>query len=467
MKISKITTIIIFILIIVTPLFMFNWEDGAVSKIDNRVLAEIPFMPNVPKGDLTESIEKCVEDRIGLRDKMILYYTILNDKLFGKMVHPSYSYGKEGYVFFKMGPNMRYGEFHETFADMVKKIQDYCYERNIVFLFVFNPSKTSVLTKYLPAGVSYDSNWVNQFLSALDKRNVNYVDNTGLLIEKSNNGEIVFNKQYDAGHWTDTGAYYGVNSMLEGLREQIPQIHINKKDEFRTTEKTMTSLPVSEFPIYEVIEEMNMKITVQDNTVQYDNEVKRDNRYRGFSYSINLSRLEENGPKALVFQGSYMNGKGNKFLKNSLGEYVAVHNYQNVINFPYYFNIFKPQCVIFEVTEYTFSDGYFNRKDMENMKLTPPLSSEINKDNVIIKRDKINNEDLSIEQGKALTKIIWKNTFKEALYVWLLLSEDEFDMQKIPNTIKYEVSVKNESYNKLKEKLKIIVKYDSEFIVYE
>lgn len=92
MKISKITTIIIFILIIVTPLFMFNWEDGAVSKIDNRVLAEIPFMPNVPKGDLTESIEKCVEDRIGLRDKMILYYTILNDKLFGKMVHPSYSY---------------------------------------------------------------------------------------------------------------------------------------------------------------------------------------------------------------------------------------------------------------------------------------------------------------------------------------------------------------------------------------
>ena len=56
MKISKITTIIIFILIIVTPLFMFNWEDGAVSKIDNRVLAEIPFMPNVPKGDLTESI---------------------------------------------------------------------------------------------------------------------------------------------------------------------------------------------------------------------------------------------------------------------------------------------------------------------------------------------------------------------------------------------------------------------------
>ena len=113
MKISKITTIIIFILIIVTPLFMFNWEDGAVSKIDNRVLAEIPFMPNVPKGDLTESIEKCVEDRIGLRDKMILYYTILNDKLFGKMVHPSYSYGKEGYVFFKMGPNMRYGEFHE------------------------------------------------------------------------------------------------------------------------------------------------------------------------------------------------------------------------------------------------------------------------------------------------------------------------------------------------------------------
>lgn len=34
-----------------------------------------------------------------------------------------------------------------------------------------------------------------------------------------------------------------------------------------------------------------------------------------------------------------MNGYGYKYLQNAFGEYIYVHDYQNILNFPYYYNI--------------------------------------------------------------------------------------------------------------------------------
>ena len=64
---------------------------------------------------------------------------------------------------------------------------------------------------------------------------------------------------------------------------------------------------------------------------------------------------------------SYMNEYGTEYLKNGFGEYIYVHDYQNVLNFPYYVNMFQPDCVIFEVAEYTFSNEYFDYEKMKNL----------------------------------------------------------------------------------------------------
>lgn len=64
--------------------------------------------------------------------------------------------------------------------------------------------------------------------------------------------------------------------------------------------------------------------------------------YRGFGYYQNTKMLNEGAPRTLVFQGSYMNSYGSKFLSNAFSEYIHVHDYQNVIDFAYYFNIFQP-----------------------------------------------------------------------------------------------------------------------------
>ena len=70
-----------------------------------------------------------------------------------------------------------------------------------------------------------------------------------------------------------------------------------------------------------------------------------------------------------------MNVYGAKFLENSFAEYIAVHDYQNVMNLDYYFNIFQPDCVVFEVAEYAMLDDYFSFDTMKAMELNPALSS--------------------------------------------------------------------------------------------
>lgn len=148
MKILRTLTVILFLLVLLIPVFMFNFEEDAISEIDNRQLQANPFLPEeLSQGDLTENIENYINDRIGLRDEMILGYTVLNDRVFGKMVHPSYSYGKEGYIFGGGLESIEYGEYHKVFAEMIKEIQDYCQERSVPFVFVFEPAKPAVIRR--------------------------------------------------------------------------------------------------------------------------------------------------------------------------------------------------------------------------------------------------------------------------------------------------------------------------------
>lgn len=352
--------IIVFAVFLLLPVLTFNWKENVVSEIDNRELTNNPFGKNAEEfTDLSTEITSYVQDRIGFRDQMILGYTVLNDKLFHKMVHPTYDYGKDGYVFFKGGQNVRFNEYHTEMAKYIKTLQDSCDEKGVPFVFVFNPAKTTVFSDKLREGIHYDAGWVEEFLGLLDAYGVNYVDNTPLLIEKRNNGEMIFNKVYNAGHWNDLGAFYGCNAILENLKEYYPDLHINTKSEYSIEDRLNTSLMVSQFPIHEYEPVFEPKSNVKDISSEY-RDLELDEQYRTFGYYVNGKRKEEGAPRALCFQGSYMNGMGYKFLQNSFGEYIYIHAYQNILNFDYYYDIFQPDCVIFETAEYTLTPTYYD-----------------------------------------------------------------------------------------------------------
>ena len=202
------------------PLCFFKTGNNIVSSIDNRKLVEFP---NFKEANWKKNFESYLADRIGGRSFFINLNTVFNDKVFRKMVHPAYTYGKDGYVFFEIHKNIEYEEFHHQFALMVQKIQKYCEERGIKFYFLFNPEKISVYSRYLPKGVYYNDNWVKQLFSELDSLGVSYVDNSDFLKEKSYS-EQVFNKKYDAGHWNDLGMFYGMNNLFKKMSYDFPSI---------------------------------------------------------------------------------------------------------------------------------------------------------------------------------------------------------------------------------------------------
>lgn len=411
-RFSRILVIAAFLAVVLLPLLCFNFTPDSVSLIDNRKLAENPL---AAEGDLTGNIENYVNDRIGLRDTMISAYTVLNDRLFGKMVHPSYTYGREGCVFGAgLTTSNNYGDFHVAFADMVLEAQEYCESRGIPFLFVFNPAKPAVYQELIAPGVNYDRAWVDQFLAALEERGINYLDNTGTLSKVEG-----FNHKFDANHWNDLGAYHGTRAMLEVLSASVENVHINELSEFDVSEKVETSLLVSNFPINETVPKISLKVPYETHTDRWRDEIALHPSYRSFGYYSNDMRAAEGAPRALVFQGSYMNNYGYKYFINAFSEYIHIHDYQNIMDLPYYVGIFQPDCVIFEVAEYTFTDTYFSYDRMKGLEFPDAMSRE----------SLIQEPELTVQMGEVVATVTWHT---EEVYdnAWLEL-EGACDMKRV------------------------------------
>lgn len=121
--IFSIGIIIIFTILLFVLAVKFNWKENVVSEIDNRMLTNNPFESDeeFEAGEFAEALEDYAQDRIDYRDEMIYLYTLANDKLFGEMVHPSYIYGKDGYVFLLPSHPPEFNDYHIDFIDMIKK----------------------------------------------------------------------------------------------------------------------------------------------------------------------------------------------------------------------------------------------------------------------------------------------------------------------------------------------------------
>ena len=369
-KIKKVRIgfLIILAIVLIIPIAKFNFEKDCASSIDNRMLTEW----DLHTGNITAMVDDYMNDRIGLRSESIEEYTLLNDKLFGMMIHPTYTYGKDGYVFFQMSIENPEPTFFDLFCAYLRKVQDYCEERNVPFIYCLNPSKITVYEQYLPKGYRYQDKVNRIMYKKLEEYEINYITNEELLKEKSKT-EQVYNVKFDAGHWNDLGAFYGTNHILEKVEEYFPAVKSHKMSDFNIAYVNKDSLPVSRFPINEDIPYFSDKDNeyIEDISSQYK-ALKLDENYNEIACLVNQKKDAPKLPKVLMFQGSYYNERY-RFLESSFKEYDAIHNYENFIDFDYYFNIFQPDCVILETAEYTTNGLYFSYEGLENKQLNQLL----------------------------------------------------------------------------------------------
>ncbi len=425
--------IVLFLGILLIPLFFMNTKPYSVSETDNRTLA---YAPDFGKKDFRPKFETYLKDRIGFRDEMITAYAKINDTVAGDLSHPLYENGKDGYIFFGMHNVIRYGDYHRTFAEFVKAMQDYCEARGIRFYFAFEPEKTSVMRQYLPDGVNYDDSWVEEMLGYMDELGVHYIDNKSLLMEKSKS-EQVFNVKYDAGHWNDLGSFYATNHILSRIHEDFPEITELSKDEFTISTEVAQYLPVSHFEINETVPKFTLKETWTDSSTAYSDGLDLNPSYKHFHYYTSDSEGAKSLPRLLMFQGSYYN-RGTQFFADRASEYIGVHSYQNVIDLDYYVNAFDPDIVIFEAAEYTFTDTYYNRTRMRAADWNPPLVDareetpvEEQLDEVLASAVPMEERNLYVLEYTDLEKVyMYDDGFRSAQYLYLLADGRILDLQK-------------------------------------
>lgn len=451
MNMVKRLTAAAFALLLLLPLLTFRREAGVASEADNRMLQENPFSAEerAKGGDLTAKLERYVGDRIGFRDEMILGFQLLNDRLFGKLTHPSYCYGKEGHVYYAPNTADNSEAYYTAFAEMIRQIQEYCEARSVPFLFVIEAAKEAVLPEYLPEGERYDRRRLERMCAQLDEWGVRYLDTAGLLRERTEAGEEVFNRKYDAGHWNDLGGFYVVNAVLEELGKDLPGLRPNRLEDMEVSRVTQEWLMNSRFPISEEVPSIGLPDRVREDTGSGALAGELEMIHRTFGAVRDPWLLERGAPRGLIFQVSHMNTVGGKFFMNALGEYTHVTTYYNVDKFEYYFNIFQPECVVVEMAEAQFHGATpVHLEDMLAMRLNPTLESALAEAG---EPETLPLEGLTVQEGEALTKFFWDGAGRtpsgaeEAPCVWAVLDGTAYDMRESEGG-GWEATVKNEDW---------------------
>lgn len=234
--------------------------------------------------------------------------------------------------------------------------------RDIDFVYAVEPSKATIYTEYLPAGYTYNTNSLDYFISLLKEKNVNFVNNAEVLLEAKEDTQV-FDPMFDAGHWNETGAIIGISAILDRINMLDPRVGQVNIDNFEAKEYVNTTLPSSYFPINETTTKYSLIEDNSDYIEDYEEEIIRSEDFPGYSHYKNNNKTD--GPRILVFSGSYFNNK-EKFFTENFSEVMKIHNYHNVINYDYYINIFNPDIVLFESTEYTHTNHYFPVDGMIN-----------------------------------------------------------------------------------------------------
>lgn len=360
--------VLVFALLFLLPLAFFRFGHNIESTTDNAMLPELSEGAGLV--DYTEYFRK----RLGLRDLAVDGYIDLSDRLFGQLEHPLYCWGQDGYCYLKVKSNAVDESFLDAFCRYLRQVQDFCEQRGTDFMYCLNPSKSTVYPEYLPKGYIYSDRWLNTLYEKLEAYGVHYVSNAEVLRERAAT-EQVYNKKFDAAHWNDLGAFYGTNNILQAMAQDWPAIRPLEFSDFDIGTTTARSLLVSDFRINEEIPVFSNVHSDQilDLSTRYDDiRINATNFER--AYYVNTA-ADESLPRVLFFHGSYYNGWREMYY-SSFRSVASIHNYQNILDFVYYYNIFQPEYVLIESVEFATSKVNFDYFRLLSLTLPTPLDQQ-------------------------------------------------------------------------------------------
>jgi len=375
-KIPDLIFIFAFMIMLIVPMALTNVKKEQVSEIDNRMLTELKPFEGIGWTSFNNSarnLESYFSDRVGFRAQMITMNQILNDRLFGLMVHPSYENGKEGHVFFKFNREWTdYGDFINSYTGYIDQMQTYCMSRGADFLFALNPSKTILYEEYLPDGIHFEFSLYKDMIHELSSRHIRYLDLAEPLLAAKDMGYPVCNVKFDAGHWNMHGAFFGMSAIMERFSEKAPMLSPLDPNDFDLTYETKRSLSVANFPISEDYAHYSAKNFESEIQNVFNEEIRKGSSYPNFAHYKNPKNPA--APRILVLHGSHISGEVQRYVVDQFSEAFFLYSYNVIDYLPYYFNIFQPDIVLYEVADRTIAPGLVDIASFENKVLQPEIT---------------------------------------------------------------------------------------------
>lgn len=351
-KTGMVFFLVVTALMLVIPGIRTNVKTNQKSEMDNRMLHEFP----APGSDwFCKNVEYYLSDRVGFREGFITSYQFLSDKIFHKLEHPSYMYGKDGYVMVDWDlVTFQHRDVDESYVDnltaYLKSLQSYCENSGAEFLFFLCPNKETIYPEYFPDGynVKRQPNRTERITGMLAEQNVNYIYPKDLFMGLKKT-EQLYNPKFDAGHWNDTGSFYGNQEIIKYLNQKFPEMGLLRDEEFTVGHRIEKYLMNSRFPINEPVPEYILKKTdmAPDNEGLNQIELTAPELYHMY-YKHSESGYEKL-PRILIFGDSYFEDAA-KFYLNHCSELIMLHS-NNLGQADGYIDYFQPDIVILEAVE--------------------------------------------------------------------------------------------------------------------
>lgn len=357
-KFSNIVFSLLFVLLLFLPLAASNFKKDAVSEIDNKYLPEIQWELN---SKLPQQIENYLTARIGFRTEALDLYQRLNDSLFHLLEHPNYMYGENGQVFYKLESYLadyqRLNIDEEEIDRLVSSVDyfsDYAREQGCAFIYLLVPDKKTVYAEDLPDSIHVKDTLsrTDRVLEKLSQTDVNYLWAKDIMIEGKSSMEVC-NKEYDAGHWNENGAFLVYQELYQKIREIFPQVSPLSAEDYDISPVLETSLPASHFSIREEVPEYTLKnsTAVDDYQWAWDN-LNHLLEDRSSHLSRHLNPTQADKPKLLIICDSYMIGDEKSF-ENHFSEVTMFHrkNLSSAETYEELLQTIRPDLVIYENPE--------------------------------------------------------------------------------------------------------------------
>jgi len=223
---------------------------GTISQVENRKYSGFPHVKVAFDSlrDFPAGFEKFYADRFAMRQKTTELLGTLKYCLFQTTATPFVIVGSHNWLFFR-GDGDEFAIRHwplfskmelRAWASMLEQRRNWLAKRNIKFLFVLVPTKSSVYPEFVPLAwepLSNDSRakQLCRYLKQFTK--VGCLDLQEPLIQAKPMGKLYFKTDT---HWDPLGAYVGYRAMTKMIRHVLPSFEpVELKDTVRVAMPSM------------------------------------------------------------------------------------------------------------------------------------------------------------------------------------------------------------------------------------